>query len=241
MVLAAPGGVQRAEHQVPRFRRRDRGVNRLQVAHFADQNHVRVLPQHAPQRFGEVRHVHADFALGDDGLLVFVIILDGVFDGDDVGFVALLVDDVDHGGERGRLARAGGAGHQHQAARFVEQFLGGGRQADLLHRQHLAGDLAQDEAEIALFLEDAHAESRHVAEGEAEVGAAALADALDVILRGNAAHQFLAVLRGQRRPFYPVQNAMHTNHGRRIHADVQVGGPFGHHQLQQIGHRVRHA
>ena len=174
-------------------------------------------------------------------LLVLVVILDRVFDGDDVGLVALLVDDVDHGGQRGGLARAGGPGHQHQAARFVEQFLGRGRQADLLHRQHLVGNLAQDDAEVALLLEHADAEAGHVAEGKAEVGAAALAHVLDVVLGGDAAHQLLGVLRRQRRAFHPVQDAVHADHGRRAHADVQVGGPFRHHQLQQIGHRVRHA
>ena len=37
-----------------------------------------------------------NFPLRDNGLLVLVVILDGVLDGDDVRFVALLVDDVDH-------------------------------------------------------------------------------------------------------------------------------------------------
>ena len=38
-------GVQRAEHDVARFGRGDGRFDRLQVAHFADQDHVRVLPQ----------------------------------------------------------------------------------------------------------------------------------------------------------------------------------------------------
>ena len=221
--------VQRAENQVPGFRRRDRRVDGFQVAHFAHQNDVRVLAQHAPQRFGKVRHVHPDLPLRDNGFLVGVVIFDGVLDGDNVRFVALFVDDVDHRRQGGRLAGAGGSGDQHQPARFVEQFLGGGRQADLLHREHLGGNLAQDDAEVTLGLEDAHAEPRHVPEGKAEVGAAAFADALDVLLGGNAAHQLLAVFRLQRRPFHPVQNAVHANHGRRAHADVQVGSPFRHH------------
>ena len=64
--LGRAGGVQRAEDQVARFRRRDGRFDRFQVAHFTDQNHVRVLAQRAAQRFGEVRHVHADLALRDD-------------------------------------------------------------------------------------------------------------------------------------------------------------------------------
>ena len=47
-------GVQRAEHDVARFGRGDGRFDRFQVAHFADQDHVRVLPQGAANRFGEV-------------------------------------------------------------------------------------------------------------------------------------------------------------------------------------------
>ena len=41
------GGVQRAEHDVPGFGRGDGRFDRLQVAHFADQDHVGILPQRA--------------------------------------------------------------------------------------------------------------------------------------------------------------------------------------------------
>ena len=43
------GRVQRRENKVARLRGGDRRLHRLQVAHFADENHVRVLPQRAPQ------------------------------------------------------------------------------------------------------------------------------------------------------------------------------------------------
>ena len=59
------GGVQRGEDQVAGLGRRDGGLHRLEVAHFADQDHVRVLAQAAAQRLGEGRHVDADLALGD--------------------------------------------------------------------------------------------------------------------------------------------------------------------------------
>ena len=41
------------------------GRDRLQVAHFADEDDVRVHPQGAAQRLGEVGHVDADLALID--------------------------------------------------------------------------------------------------------------------------------------------------------------------------------
>src|SRR5581483_3122822 len=75
--------------------------------------------------------------------------------------------------ERRALAGAGGTGDEHQTAGLVEQFADGGRQANLVEFEELVGNLAQHHSEVALFLEDADAETGEVAEGEAEVGAAA--------------------------------------------------------------------
>ncbi len=54
-VPCGAGGVQRAEHDVPRFGRGDGRFDRFQVAQFADQDHVGVLPQRAANRLGEAR------------------------------------------------------------------------------------------------------------------------------------------------------------------------------------------
>ena len=113
-------GVQRAEHDVARFGRGDGRLDRFQVAHFADQDHVGVLPQGAANRLGEAGDVDADFALVDRRLLVVVIELDRVFDRDDV-VIDVVVDVVDHRRQRGRLARTGRTGHQDQPARPHDQ------------------------------------------------------------------------------------------------------------------------
>ena len=88
-------GVQRAEDDVAGFGRRDGRLDRLQVAHFADQDDVGVHPQGAADGLGEVGHVDADLALVDRRLLVLVVVLDRVFDRDDV-VVEVVVDVVDH-------------------------------------------------------------------------------------------------------------------------------------------------
>ena len=64
------GGVQRGEDQVAGFRGGDGGLDGLQVAHFADEDDVRVLAQGAAQALGKARHIDADFALVDDAALV---------------------------------------------------------------------------------------------------------------------------------------------------------------------------
>ena len=114
-------GVQRAKRQVTGFSDTQRRFDSFQIAHFADQHHVRIFTKGSAQGVAEAFRVGVQFALVDHAVLVHVHELDRVFDGQDV-VVALAVDLVDHGGERGRLARSGWSGHQHQAARLVAQF-----------------------------------------------------------------------------------------------------------------------
>jgi hypothetical protein len=92
----------------------------------------------------------------------------------------------------------------------------------LLDGEQLARNLAQDHAEIALFLEYAHAEPRKFSEGEPEISAATFTDVLDMIFRSDAAHQFLGVLGLEGRPFDAVQDAVEANDGRHSDPEVQV-------------------
>jgi hypothetical protein len=50
---------------VPRFGRGNGGLNRLQVAHFADQDHIGVLTQGAADGLGKAGHIDTDLALID--------------------------------------------------------------------------------------------------------------------------------------------------------------------------------
>ena len=72
------------KHEVAGLGGGQRGVDRLLVAHLADQDHVRVLAQDAAQRALERRGVLADLALVDERALVAVQELDRVLDRDDV-------------------------------------------------------------------------------------------------------------------------------------------------------------
>ena len=105
--------------------RLQRRLGALGITELADQDHVGVLTQGAAKR-GEVRlRVDPDLTLVDDAALVVVQDLDRVLDRDDV-LPPRLVDVVDDRGERGRLAGAGRAGYEHEAAVLV------GHRADAL-------------------------------------------------------------------------------------------------------------
>ena len=77
-------GVQRAEDQMPCFRRLQRDPHGFHIAHFADEDDVRVFAQGRPQRPLETLGVGVDLALVDEALLVRVHELDGVFNRNDV-------------------------------------------------------------------------------------------------------------------------------------------------------------
>jgi hypothetical protein len=84
-----------------------------------------------------------DLALGDDAVLVRVHELDRVLDGDDVT-LAVLVAVADHRRQRGRLARAGAADHDHQPALGHRDVLQDRRQAEFLESVGIVGlDRAQ--------------------------------------------------------------------------------------------------
>src|SRR5439155_7568249 len=125
--------VQRAEDEVTRLGRGQRGADRLEVAHLADQDHVRVLAQRGTQPVGEAERVDTDLPLVDDAALVAVHKLDGILDREDV-IAARAVDLVDQRRVRGRLTGAGRAGDEHEPARLRGQLVQGRRQAELLER-----------------------------------------------------------------------------------------------------------
>ena len=67
------------------------GLDRLQVAHFADEDDVGIFTQRVLERVCEALRVGADLALVDDAALVRVDELDRIFDRDDVALPLLLI------------------------------------------------------------------------------------------------------------------------------------------------------
>src|SRR4029079_1613283 len=104
--------VERREDEVAGLGRGQRGRDRLEVSHLADEAHVGVLTERGLQAESEALRIGAQLALVDDALLVLVQELDRVLDREDV-FVPGVVDQVEHRGERRRLARAGRARDEH--------------------------------------------------------------------------------------------------------------------------------
>ena len=150
--------VQGREDEVAGLGRRQRGRDRLEVAHLADEDHVRVLAQRGAQRVGERRRVDADLALVDDAAPVPVQELDRILDREDV-LGARAVDLVDQRRERRRLTGAGRAGDEDEPARLLGELRELVRERELLERLDLGRDQAERRADAGALEEGVDAET----------------------------------------------------------------------------------
>ena len=114
--------MQRAEHQVAGFSGGHGHGDGFGVAQLTDQDHVGIFTHGGAHAFGERGDVRAELALDDLAQLAAMNEFDGVFERDDVQ-APRRVQVVDHCRERGRLARARGAGDQHHALVIVAELL----------------------------------------------------------------------------------------------------------------------
>ena len=146
-------GVQRSENKVTGGRRGQRQLDRFQVAHFADENDVRVFAQRSAQRVGKGTGVHADFAMLNETVLAAMHEFDRIFDRDDV-IVPLQVGVIDHRRERGRFTGTGRTGHEHETLLQHRKFFQDRRQAELVDRQHLRWNETKHGRDAVFLLEE---------------------------------------------------------------------------------------
>ena len=132
---------------------REDGGHGFGVAHFTDEDDVRILAEDAAEGVDEIGSVAANFDLLHDGLQVGVMVFDGVFNGHDV-IAAAVVDVVDERGECGGLAAAGGAGDEDEALATVGQFGEDGREMEQLESGNARGQKADAGREGAALVMD---------------------------------------------------------------------------------------
>ena len=189
-------GVQGGEDEVAGLGRGQRGGDRLQVAHLADQDHVGVLSQGGAQAEREVGRVGADLALVDDRAFVLVQELDRVLDREDV-VLLLFVDHVEHRRQGRALARAGRAGDEDESARFGAEVAEHLRHAERVE----AGDVLRHEAEggadRAALEEAVDAEAGDVGDRVGEVELFAGLEALALVVVEDRVDDLARLLAGE--------------------------------------------
>ena len=209
-------GVQRAEHQVAGLGGRHRHADRFGVAHFADQDHVRVLAHRGAHALGEAGQVRAQLALDHLRLAAGVHELDRILEADDVQ-APRLVELRDHRGERGRLARAGRPGDQDHALVVVEQFGDHRRQAERVQRRGRGRDRAKHRAHPGFLAEQVHAVAAAFLADVGEVQVVSAGELAALGRRHDLVDVALELCVGQVAKADRQQVAVHPEHRR--HAD----------------------
>ena len=240
--------MQCCEHQVAGLGQRQRDRDRLQVAHLAQQDHVGILAQRRTQAVLEAVHVGTHLALVHDGAFVRVHELHRILDGEDVART-LLVDAVDHGRQRGALARTRWADHQNQPVRGVQQLGARGRSLQFLQRTNAIGNHPQCQRGKSPLAKGVGAEPAHSGQTEREV------DLTTVVVLGRlhgveeAEHHAFEIARRQIVVALDRdQVAASTNGGRTSDGEMEIGGTSVDGETQQRrqlgvdrgGHAGRH-
>ena len=214
--------MQRAEHQVTGLGGGERQADGLQVAHLADQDHIRILAQRRAQRLAEAERVAMHLALVDETALGVVHELDRILDGDDV-IGAVVVAVIDHAGERRRLARAGRPGDQHESARQHAQVAEDLGRVQVIERENHRRDVAEHRARAAILVEGVDAKARQLRNLEGEIGLEELLVGLALLVVHDVVHHGVHFLVRQRRHIDALHVPVNADHRRHARGQMQVG------------------
>ena len=223
-----------------RLRISERHGHGLLVADLADQDAVGRLAQRVLERDLEGLGVGADLALVHDRLLVLEDELDRILEGEDVTrFQAVAV--IEHRGERGRLARPGGADHEDQSALLHDHFLQHVRQPEGIERRDASGDIAHHHRRRALLAERADAERADAFEVEGRVQLHLLLVLPGLALGEHLVEELADGVRGHDRLVDRDGHAVDLDVDRRADRKEDVRRLLVGHYLEQAlhrGHRV---
>jgi hypothetical protein len=149
--------------------------------------------------------------------------LDGILDREDV-VGARAVDLVDDRGERRRLTRAGRPGDEDETAGLLRQLVEAVREAELLERLDLLGDLAERGAEGLALEIDVDAEARDAGDVVGEIDLAIDLQVLLLLAGEDAIEQCLRRLGVEGvEAVEALEMSADTHSRRRPDRDMQVG------------------
>ena len=214
--------MQRTKHQVAGFRGGHGQAYGFQIAHFTDQDHVRVFTQGTTQSILERQGMRADFALIDQTLFAFMHEFDWVFHGQDVAQF-FLVTLVDHRSQRSGFSRAGWSRNKHQAARIIANGLENFGGLQIFQRQYLGGNGTHYCTRTAVMDKGVDAKTCKSGNLEGEVDLLVLLVSLALTVVHDVIYQGVHILVLQRRQVDPAYVAMHTNHRRQAGGKMQIG------------------
>ena len=125
-----------------RFRRCNSDTDRLEITHLTDQNNIRIFAQRGAQRIGIALGVQTDLPLVYHRHFVLMKILDGIFQGNDMG-VPVVIDFIDNGGKCRRFTASGGPRDENQPSFSFIQVYDGFGDAERFGRRNFGTDEAE--------------------------------------------------------------------------------------------------
>src|SRR5579862_3903482 len=230
--LRRVGRVERSENKMARRRGGERQLDGLQVAHFADENDIRVFTKRAAQRRGERLGVDANLAMIDETLLAAMNKLDRVFHRDDV-ILAMEIRVIDHRRERRRLAGTRRPRHQNHAFFEHGESLDDRRQAKLIAREDFARDEAEYRRDAVLLVQEIRAVTGQTGVFITEIDVAGFFELLDLDFRGDFVNESLEVVVFERRRVDSDEFAVDAKHRGVPGREMQVGSVLLAHELQK--------
>ncbi len=168
-------GVKRGENKMAGFGGGYCDAHGFRVAHFANDDDIGRLTKRGAQGGGKIRSVGADFHLFDDAANVLVLVLDGIFDDDDVARFAV-IDFVDERGHGGGFAGAGRAAEKHQSALDARELLDGGWKVQIAQIRHFRRQGANCSGGAGAFAMEIDAETAEAFDAVRRIGDAGFAE-----------------------------------------------------------------
>ena len=239
MVEAAERGMQGSQGEMPGLRNAQGRLHGLQVAQLSDEHHVRVLAQGGPQGRRKGPGIGVNLPLVDQAVPVVVQELDGIFNGQDMG-LPIAVDPVDHGGQGGGLAAAGGARHQDESPGLPAECPEYRRQIEGVKALDPEGNGPKNGTHGPPLVEAVATKPGQPSDSKGEVKFQVVLQMLLLIGGQYAVNQPPGILGRQERNFSQgPELSVHPNPGMSSGGEVEIGCSHFSHCLEQFGQARR--
>jgi len=193
----------------------------FRVAHFTYDDDVWSLTKGGAQSGGKIGSVGADFDLFDDAAHVVMLVLDGIFNDDNVAGFAM-IDFVDERSHGGGFAGAGSAAEENESAGKLAKIFYSWREMQFLERRDFVGQRANGRGGAGTFAMEIDAEAAESVDAIGRIGNTVFAETIQSVggKRGEDGFFDFRAIENAGRDL--ADFAVDTDTGRRAFDEQQV-------------------
>jgi len=230
-------GVESGKNQVAGFGSSEGKGDGFSIAHFTDEDDIRVFPHHRAEAVSECVHISADLPLGNHRVFLTEDIFNGVFECDNAAGT-VLVDSFDEGGDRGAFAGTGNAGKENQPLRLSDNvFPDIVGETDVFGFGNFGSEGANSDSQAVIVHEGVQAKLKGTVTIGAVHGCIAL-KGFNIFGSQEGKGQLFDNFLGDNPAFETDQIAVNTIAGLGADFDVEVGDPHCAHFFEISKHVV---